>query len=107
MKIIDINSVLDTMKKIFSKTIPEVAEAVDGYIADSKERLKNLAEGAISGELSYAFVTKRLKEEAVTMKNYLLSLGQIVAAGVEEKVNEAIDLFESEIKAAIPDSIEE
>lgn len=103
---IDIESVLDTMKKIFSDTIPEVSRVVNEYLADSKERLSNLAEGAISGELSYAFVIKRLKEEPVTMKNYLLSIGQIISASFEKKITDAISLFESEIKSAIPEQID-
>lgn len=100
---IDINEVLKTMKQIFSRTIPGVGDVIDEYLSDSKERLTNIAEGAISGELSYAFVTKRLKEEATNLKAYLLSLGQIIAADIEEAVYNAISIFESEIKQAIPE----
>lgn len=104
---IDINKALNAIKDIFSQSVPKITAIVDHYLEDSKERLTNLAEGAISGELSYAFVTKRLKEEGTNLKAYFLSLGQIIAADVEEAVNKAITSFEKEIKQAIPDSIEQ
>lgn len=106
MKKINIDAILETMRNVFSDTIPEVSSVVEEYLTDSKERLTNLAEGAISGELSYAFVTRRLKEEPITVKNYLLSVGQIVSALVEKKVTDAIDVFEKGIKTFIPDTLE-
>jgi predicted amino acid-binding ACT domain protein len=102
---INIDQVLSTMKRIlltvFNQDKPAVVAAVDGYIADSKERLSNLAVGAISGELSFKFVTERLKEETVNLKDQMLSVGEIIASDLQEVINKAVDIYEGAIKNAI------
>jgi len=101
----NIDNILGTMKQvllaIFSEKKPAVVKAVDGYIADAKIRLGNLAEGALSGELSYKFVTERLKEEPVNIKDQLLSVGEIIAADIEQVVNRAVAVFEGALKDSV------
>ena len=104
---IDIDSVLSDMKRLLLTLAdfrPAVAQAVNGYIGDAKERLSNLAEGALSGQLSYPFVIARLKEEPTNVKNQIFSIGEIIAADVEETVNRAVDIFENALKDVIPAS---
>lgn len=95
------SSLIAFLTGIFNQNKPVVIEAINGYISDSKERITHLAEGAASGELSYAFVTERLKEEAVNIKDYLLSIGEIVASDVQEIVNKAVDIFQHAINDAL------
>ena len=94
-------SLTDFLMGIFAKNKPAVAAAINGYIADSKDRIMHLAEGAAKGELSYSFVVERLKEEAVNIKDYLLSVGEILAADIQEIANKAIDIFQHAINDSI------
>jgi hypothetical protein len=88
-------SITDILLGIFDQNKPTVIAVVDGYIADSKGRITNLAQGVVSGELSYAFVVKRLKEEAVNVKDYALSIGEIIAADIQSIVNKIVAIFQN------------
>lgn len=94
-------SLITFLTGIFNQNKPAVIEAINTYIAESKTRIAHLAEGAASGELSYSFVTERLKEEAVNIKDYLLSIGEIIASDVQEIVNKAVDIFQHAINDAL------
>lgn len=94
-------SLTDILLGIFDQNKPAVMKAVEGYIVDSKDRLTNLAEGAVSGELSYSFVVKRLKEEAVNLKDYALSIGEIIASDVQDIVNKVVAIFQFALNDAL------
>ena len=105
MHTINIDEIGDAMiailESIFQNEKAEVLVALTGYINDQKTDLMNLADGAISGELSYAFVIKRLKEKAITIKDYLLSIAQILATDIMAIVNKAIAIFQFALDDAI------
>lgn len=86
---------------IFNQNKPAVIAAVNGYISDSKDRLQHLAEGAAKGELSYREVIDHLKEEAINMKDYLLSIGLIIASDIQQIINKAVDIFQFALNSAI------
>lgn len=110
MATINLQFILNAIKNILLSALKESSDeaklAVSGYISDATERLNNLAQGAISGELSYKFVQERLKEEVVTLKNQLLSLSQILGANVNvlDLASLAMVLFETYIRDAINNS---
>jgi hypothetical protein len=89
------------LESIFQKNKPAVVSAVNQYISDSKDRITHLAEGAASGELAYSFVVERLKEEAVNIKDYLLSIGEIILSDVQQIVNDTVDIFQKALNEAI------
>lgn len=94
-------SIKDILINIFDQNKPEVITIVDGYITDSRGRLLHLAEGAAKGELSYKEVLDYLKKEATVMKDYLLSVGLIIASDIQAIINKAVDIFQFAINDAI------
>lgn len=102
---IDIQSVLDEIKKLLLNSIsnnsPKVKKVVLGYVADAETRLSNLAEGALSGELSYQFVVERLQEETINVRDQLISVGEIIGANLDELAKAVVAIFENALKNAI------
>lgn len=94
-------SLINVLRAVFEENKPAVVNAVDQYVNDSKQRLLNLAEGAANGSFSYDFVIKRLKEEAINAKDYLLSIGEIAASDAQEIINKAVDIFQFAINDAM------
>ncbi len=105
---INIASILNTIKGLilgyYTSNSPAVITVLNQYAKDAESRLTNIATGALKGELSYAFVTNALKAETVNLKDQLLSVGEIVAADLEQIINSAVAVFENALKAAIPPS---
>ena len=105
MQTINIDEIGDAMiailESLFQNEKAEVWVALTGYINDQKTDLMNLADGAISGDLSYAFVIRRLKEKVITIKDYLLSIGEMIAADIVAIVNKAVDIFRFALNDAI------
>lgn len=95
------NNITRILRALFDAEKPAVQQAVDGYIADAKTRITNLAAGAISGQFSYDFVIKRLKEEATIVKDIVLATGEMVGCDMEYIINQVVDVYQSTLNNAI------
>lgn len=102
---IDIQAVLDLMKNsllvFVNSKKPEVINAATGYFEQGKERLTQLAQDMLSGELSYKFGVERLKEEKENVIDQLLSIEQMVASDIQEIANKVVDIFRNAIDGVI------
>ncbi len=102
---INIQSILDVMKStlllyVNSNKAEVIAEATQ-YFDEGKTRLSELADGLLSGQLSYAFGVKRFKEEGTNIVDQLLSIEQLIAGDVQEIANKVVDIFRNAIDNAI------
>lgn len=94
-------SLTDFLLAFFTENKPAVITAVNQFVTDSSERITGLAESAAKGQVSYTFVVERLKEEAINLKDYLLALGEIIAADIQQIINKTVDTLQTAINQAI------
>lgn len=80
---------------------PDLIAAGMSYIAKAEQRLKDEAVAAINGDLDYAFVVRRLKEEETTLKDALIGIEQMLAADIQVLINNLVMIFENLLKSAI------
>jgi hypothetical protein len=97
--------IFNTFKSFVLTTVanesPEVIEAAGSFVADEEKGLKDLAEEALNGNLSYSFVIKRLEELKTDFVDALIAIEQIVASRIQSLINSLINMFENLLKSAL------
>jgi hypothetical protein len=80
---------------------PEIVNSAKAYVTEGEERLAKLATGALSGELAYDFIVRRLKEEVTTLKDALIGVEQQAANDVQTLANNLIGVFREKVDTEI------
>lgn len=109
MSTINIQSIVDQIYNSFKQDVitaiandaPAIISVATGYVANEEKTLKDLATGALSGELAWDFVVRRLNEIKTDLIDSLISIEQIVASDIQTLVNNLIALFENLLKSAV------
>ena len=96
-----IKSIEQFLISALAKDLPAVKNAISGYLVDAKKRLEDLAKGSLSGQLKGAEVIHALNEEALNLKNQLLSVGEIVGADLQDLINKALNIFTGRLMDAL------
>jgi hypothetical protein len=109
MSTIDLQSIVDQIYNSFKQDVltavtndlPAIVTVATGYVANEEKTLKDLATGALSGDLAWDFVVRRLKEIETDLIDSLISIEQIVASDIQTLVDNLITLFENLLKTAV------
>ena len=106
---INITAITDTIYANFMQEVlatvsnesPKIIAVAMSYGVGVEKGLKDLAIGALNGELSFDFVVRRLEELKTDFFAALISIEQIIASDVQSLVNKLISFFEGLLKSAI------
>lgn len=109
MSSINIQSIVDQIYNSFKQDVittvttdlPSIISVAESYVSNEEKTLKDLATGALSGDLAWDFVVRRLKEIEIDLIDSLISIEQIVASDIQTLVNNLITLFENLLKSAV------
>lgn len=80
---------------------PKLIAVAMTYGVGVEKGLKDLAAGALSSELAFDFVVRRLEELKTDFFAALISIEQIIASDIQALVNRLITFFEGLLKTEI------
>lgn len=102
---IDFKSYLDNIKlQLTTGAYAELSKStvfMAEYLKDLEIRFADLAAGAASGDLSYAFVVKALSEEPKNIEDAILSIASSATAEAETLAQGAVFEFERFLREQI------